>query len=393
MSLLRVLRLGLIDVGLLGHEGLAEIALDEGADFGERIVGDADRVSTHVGDETDGALGAEFDAFIEALGDHHGALDGHAEFARGILLELGGGERRHRIAAALCPLDGGDGPGGGIQGFDDPLGLLLVIDLQLFAVDAEETGIEGGSLGGVETGVEGPVFLFLELLDLALALDDEAESYGLDASGGETTADFVPQQGRDLEADEAVEDAAGLLGIDQVPIDLAGMGEGLLHGLLGDFVEGDAMDGLRLFFMAAATVGVAAEFFGEMGGNGFAFAVRIGRQIDGVGGAGKLFEVGDYLLLAGDDFVLGGEIIVNIDAETLLGQILNMTERSFYVVTGAEIFLNRLGLSRRLDDNQTFRQMEPLLNLWKLERKLARGEPHGKTGVAGKVSPGGVEAR
>ncbi len=215
-----------------------------------------------------------------------------------------------------------NGPGGGIEGLDDALRLLLVGDLQLFAVDAEETGVEGRSLGGVETGVEGPVFLLLELLDLALALDDEAEGYGLDASGGEAAADFVPQQRRDLEADEAVEDAAGLLGIDQVPVDFAGMGEGLLHGLLGDFVEGDAMDGLGLLFAAAASVGVAAQLFGKVRGDGFAFAVGIGREIDGVGGAGQLFEVGDHLLLAGDDLVLGGEIIVDIDAETLAGRSL-----------------------------------------------------------------------
>ena len=101
VSVLRVLRLGLVDVGLLGQKGCAEVALDQVADLGERVVGDADRVGTHVGDEADRAFGAEFDAFIEALGDHHGALDGHAELARGVLLELGGGERRHRIAAAL----------------------------------------------------------------------------------------------------------------------------------------------------------------------------------------------------------------------------------------------------------------------------------------------------
>ena len=190
----------------------------------------------------------------------------------------------------------------------------------------------------METGVEGPVFLLLELLDLALALDDEAESDGLDASGGETAADLVPQQGRDLEADETVEDAAGLLGIDQVPVDFAGMGEGLLHGLLGDFVEGDAMDGLGFFSCGCGLRRRCCQFFGEMGGDGFAFAVRIGRQIDGVGAAGQLLQLGDHLLLAGNDFVLGGEIIVDIDAETLLGQILNMTERGFDLVTGPRYF-------------------------------------------------------
>ena len=177
------------------------------------------------------------------------------------------------------------GPGGGVEGVNDALGFLFGRDLELFSVDAEEAGIEGGSFGGVKVGVEGPVFLFLELLDLTLTLDDEAESYGLDASGGKATADFVPEQGRDLETDKAVQDAAGLLGIDEIPVDFAGMLESFQHGLLGDFVEGDAVDGLGLHFVAASAVGIAAKFFGEMGGNGFAFAVRIGRQVDGVGRA------------------------------------------------------------------------------------------------------------
>ncbi len=100
-----------------------------------------------------------------------------------------------------------------------------------------------------------------------------------------------------------------------------------------------------------------------MGGDGFAFAVRIGRKIDGVGGAGQLLEVGDDLFLAGDDFIDGGEIVIDIDAETLLGQILYMAEGGFHLVTGAEILLNRLGLGGRLDDDQTFGQIKPLPKL------------------------------
>ena len=54
--------------------------------------------------------------------------------------------------------------------------------------------------------------------DFAFALDDDAEGNGLDAAGGETAAHFVPEERRDLVAHQAVEHAAGLLGIDQIDI-------------------------------------------------------------------------------------------------------------------------------------------------------------------------------
>ena len=58
----------------------------------------------------------------------------------------------------------------------------------------------------------------------------------------------------------------------------------------------------------------AAEFLGQVRGDGFAFAVRIGRQIDGVGRLGQLFQPGENLFFAGDDDVLGREIVIDIDA-------------------------------------------------------------------------------
>ena len=99
--------------------------------------------------------------------------------------------------------------------------------------------------------VDGPVFLLNERFDLALTLDDQAKSDGLYASGGEAAADFVPEQRRNLVADDAVEHAARLLGIDQVAIDRSRVLEGVLHGALGDFVERHPADidvGLPFFF-------------------------------------------------------------------------------------------------------------------------------------------------
>ena len=70
--------------------------------------GDAQRVGTHIGDQAVRGAFAEVDALIELLRDHHRALRREAEPAVGLLLQGGGGERRHRLAALDGVLDAAD---------------------------------------------------------------------------------------------------------------------------------------------------------------------------------------------------------------------------------------------------------------------------------------------
>ena len=72
---------------------------------------------------------------------------------------------------------------------------------------------------------------FLERADFALALDDQAQRDGLDASGGESAADLVPEQRRNLVADQTVENAARLLRFNQVDVDGRRVLERLLNGV------------------------------------------------------------------------------------------------------------------------------------------------------------------
>src|SRR6185312_2889290 len=178
-----------------------------------------------------------------------------------------------------------------------------------------------------------PVLFFNEDLDLALTLDDQAKGDGLHTSGGEAAAHLVPQQRRDLISHQAVEHATGLLRINQVAIDVAGLGKGLLHRALGNFVEGYAANALRprLGFLLAVD-GVAAEFFSQMGGDRFAFAVRVRRQEYGISRLRQLLQLGNDLLFAGNDNVFGGELVFKIDAQRLFGQIFDVAERGFHLV-------------------------------------------------------------
>ena len=211
---------------------------------------DAGRIGTHISNEADGAFFAELHAFIQALRDHHGALHAEAQLAGGILLQFAGGEWRRGIAAAFFLIDRSNHPIGIFQSGADLFRFFGVANFDLLFALADETRVEGRRLAGSEVGINRPVFFLLERLDLAFALDDQTQCDGLHASGGETSTDFVPEQRRNLIANQAVENTAGLLRVDQILIDGARMFERCLHGALGDFVEGHALNARRSFLLA-----------------------------------------------------------------------------------------------------------------------------------------------
>ena len=104
---------------------------------------------------------------------------------------------------------------------DNLIGGLLIFDFDVFALVLEELGFEERRLTSIEHGVDRPVFLRDERADFLFALDDQAKRDRLHTSCGKAAADFVPEKRRNLVAHDAVENAAGLLGIDQVRIHFA----------------------------------------------------------------------------------------------------------------------------------------------------------------------------
>src|SRR5690606_31408673 len=66
----------------------------------------------------------------------------------------------------------------------------------------------------LQVGRDGPVLLRDEGPDLVLALADEAERDRLHPTRREPRTDRLPEEGRDLVADDAIEDPARLLGLD-----------------------------------------------------------------------------------------------------------------------------------------------------------------------------------
>ena len=175
VGFLGILRLGLIAARPVRNIGLAVFRADEGADRGDRLVGDLHAVGTHIGDEADG-IAADVDALVEALRDPHGVGRRKAELAARLLLQRRGGERRIGIAPRRPRLDVGDGEGRRLQRLLEGFRIGARADvepLDLLPVGADEARLEGLRPRGRERCHQRPVFAGDELFDLELAVADE----------------------------------------------------------------------------------------------------------------------------------------------------------------------------------------------------------------------------
>src|SRR5205814_5188619 len=118
---------------------------------------------------SDESFVTEFHTFVQALRNHHGALDAEAQLARGVLLQFAGGEWRSRVAASFLAIEGADQPIGLLHSGAELLGVFPVCDLNLIFALAKESRVEAGRLGAGEMGIDRPVFFFLKRLDFAFA--------------------------------------------------------------------------------------------------------------------------------------------------------------------------------------------------------------------------------
>ena len=333
VGLLGALGLGGVDAGALGDVlGPVELG-DLRAGRGHGLTRQDRGIGTHVGDEA---------VLVEALSHPHGLTGVHPQLAGGLLLEGGGGEGRGRTAlvglvlhagdARLTPADGlGDsgGPhlvevdGGGLDGGRAQLAVVIEVTAGGHAppVEGDEAGGEGGVLtggdvhrgqDGGEVGLHPPVGGRAEGHALTLTLDDEAGGHRLHAPGGQTGTDLAPQDRADLVAHEAVQDAAGLLGIDEVDVQVASVAQGPGDGLAGDLGEDHA-----------AHRHLGLENLLKMPGDGLALAVVVGGQVELVGVLEGLLELGDRLLLVRVDHVVGREVVLDVNRELPIGTLLH----------------------------------------------------------------------
>ena len=98
-------------------------------------------------------------------------------------------------------------------------------------------------IGDGEDGVNAIVRLCIELLNLALTLYDKAHGHRLYASCRECRLHLSPEHGRELEAHDAVEHAAGLLCVHEVHVQMARVFYCRENGRLRDLMEDNAVGG------------------------------------------------------------------------------------------------------------------------------------------------------
>ena len=273
-SLVRILR-ALLLAEMARGTGIILRAItlaDQLARGGQRLLGKAQRVGTHIGDQADGALGAQLHAFIELLCDRHGAPRRHIELARSLLLKRRGDKGRRRRAALFRTLDGRDGKLPARNVALDLECFLLAVQLALLAVAIVAGGEGAGLVQTAQEDIERPVFLRHKGLDLFFPFHDKTGRNGLHTPGRQAAPHLLPQQRTELITDDPVEDAPRLLRIDEIIVDVARLLNAARDDVFRDFIEGHA---LRLAVRQS-------EQLLQMPGNGLSFAVRVGCEIDAV---------------------------------------------------------------------------------------------------------------
>ena len=171
---------------------------------------------------------------------------------------------------------------GAIHLIEQALGGAFIRELDRFVVLFGEARGQHRRLLGVQLDVDGPVLALDERADLALAVHNQPQRHGLNAAGRKPAPHFVPQQRRNLVAHQPIQYAARLLGVHQVQVHRPRLLERLLDGAGRDLVEHHPIK-LRAFFRAV-------QLFLQVIADGFAFAIRVSRQINGVDALGRRFN-------------------------------------------------------------------------------------------------------
>ena len=342
MGFLGVFRLGLVNAGTGRQIPLAVVLLDQGAGGADGLGGHLYAIGSHIGDQTH-SLAADIDALVKALGDLHGAGGRQIQFARRLLLQGRGGERRIGVTLGLFLFHRPDMEGGGqhlgLGGFRR--GLVTDVEfVELPAVQDVQRGADLRLAGRQEIGLQGPVFLAAEPFDLGFPLADQAQRHRLHPSGRAAARQFAPQDRRQGEAHQIIQGPAGQIGVHQFLVQVAGVAHGLDHRAFGDLVEHHPLDIDPLERLAVL------EDAPDMPGNGLSLAVRVGGQDQAL----RAFDGGndftDVFFRLGVGFPVHGEAVIRTDRAVLRRQITDMSVAGDDMIVLPQVLVDGLGLGR-----------------------------------------------
>ena len=216
----------------------------------------------------------------------------------------------------------------------------------------------GGKLGATRLGSQPrhqiPVFSSRKTHPVAFPVDDHAGRHRLHSSGRQAGTNLAPQQGGDFVADQAVENTAGLLGVDQVSVQLAGMAQGVVDSVFGNLVKHHAFHGDFRF-----------QHLHQVPGNSLPLAVLISGQQEFVGLFQPGFQLADFLFLIPVNHVIWLEVVIQVNRELRvaslfqrgrkvrrLSEVTNVTHRCLHIEVVTEEPPNGSSFRRRLDNHE-----------------------------------------
>ena len=188
-------------------------------------------------------------------------------------------------------------------------------------------------------GLDRPIFLWTECLNLPITLHDQAKCNGLHAASRFRAGKLPPQHGRKSEANKIIKGTTCAIGINQVEIEFARARHGFGNRRLGNGVKSHAphIFGKSLFLR---------QHFLNMPADCFAFAIRVSGEYQAIGFFCLIRDCFELLGLVGIIVPHHFKAVIGINRTILGRQVPYMSIGCEYLVAGAQILLDCLGFCR-----------------------------------------------
>ena len=320
----------------------AKFIRDKACRFILRHRADTSRVGTHIRNQTLYAR-TDVNPFIELLSHHHGLTSPEINLICGILLHRGSRIGQRSIASTLFLFDAVDYKVITLEVRKDVFDLVVVRQLHLFTIHTVEAGLKLTS-SFLEGSVNRPVFFWFKGINFILPVDNQLECDRLHPTSRQAFFDFLPENRRNGITNQAIQNSASLLRIDQIHINLAWLFKSILDRIFGNFIEDDTV---FLFLIQIQNVS-------QMPRNSFSFAIRVTCQKDLLSFLRFFFQVINQRTFTTNIDILRLIVILKINGHSRLFQVTNMTDTGQNLVVSSQIFFYCFCLSRRLYDDKIF---------------------------------------
>ena len=179
-------------------------------------------------------------------------------------------------------------------------------------------------------------------IDFPFAVDNDPHPHTLDPSCTEFGPDLLPKNGAQFKPYQAVQDASGLLGVDQISVHRSRGLNGLEDGGFCDLREHNAF----------GLISSQSKGLHQVPADGLSLSVLIRRQPNHFSLLGQFLEFRHHLGARRTDDVFGGKIVFNVHTLIAFGEVADVAHGRFDHKVLPEVTLDGFGLCRRLDDDK-----------------------------------------